>query len=210
MLPDGIRLFVKTLDEGISFACDEDRATVEKLGIKSESRYRESLAGRGMVRMALTTALLHDRHGAPYVNLDGVYISLSHSRNMIALAVSDRGPIGVDMEYPREQLYRVASKFLSPEEYLRYRTLPDLLRAWTAKEAIFKAASMPGLTISEVILPDLSIGKIAPPDDYSGDAPVGKSNQSSHSCHKIFSLYSPCLYPAFPYALTLAIAEPTC
>lgn len=81
----------------------------------------------------------HRASGAPSLILPGggsrPWISVSHSRSLAALAVSDR-PVGIDIEAPSPKLERVAERFLSPEELA---SIPNLLRAWTAKEAAFKA-----------------------------------------------------------------------
>ena len=108
--------------------------------------------------------LEHDEHGAPYIKYtykqttenSDTYISISHSSDTCLLAVSDT-PIGIDIESGREQLKRVAKKFLTPDEQKRLSEIASeneiiifLLKTWTAKEAVFKAASLPKLVISEI------------------------------------------------------------
>lgn len=88
---------------------------------------------------------VHDALGAPVIELpDGTlckeYVSLSHSRHTAALAVSPRR-IGIDIEEERPQLGRVAARVLSDDELKQYLQIPHgLLRAWTLKEALFKAS----------------------------------------------------------------------
>lgn len=88
----------------------------------------------------------HDHYGAPFISGICAHISISHGAQTAVLAVSDN-PIGVDIEAPRQQLSRVAAKFILPHD-----TYPSLLHAWTAKEATFKAAGNPQLTISQIAL----------------------------------------------------------
>ncbi len=93
----------------------------------------------------------HDEHGAPVVSGSSAFISVSHCADMVLLAVRAGGPVGADIELPRAQLERIAPKFLTQEEHLRYTTGRDvLLRLWTAKEAVFKAAGEPELTVSRI------------------------------------------------------------
>lgn len=102
--------------------------------------------------------LSHDENGRPYLEgIPGIYISISHSAEECLLAVSNR-PVGIDIEAPREQLQRIAAKFLTPAEQSRGpHDIGVLLRYWTAKEAVFKCADIPSLVISEIELtPDLS------------------------------------------------------
>lgn len=97
----------------------------------------------------------HREDGAPYIEgCDDLYISVSHSREVAVLAVAPY-PIGIDIEEPRQQLIRIAKKFLSEQEYSSLSqengqpTTTELLRAWTIKEAAFKA--LPGETLVTTI-----------------------------------------------------------
>lgn len=92
--------------------------------------------------------LVHDADGSPRLVGADAEISISHSRRYAALMVSTAGRCGVDIEEPRlEQLDRVRTKFLTPDELAAG---VDLLSAWTAKEAVFKAAGTPGLGLSMI------------------------------------------------------------
>ena len=85
-------------------------------------------------------------------------IPIKHSRTTLLLAVSRSGrPIGVDTEAANRtrQLLRVAPRFLAPSQQC-WATDPDLLlRAWTIKEAIYKAAAIAGWPLTEIPLPHL-------------------------------------------------------
>lgn len=87
-------------------------------------------------------------------------ISISHSRTTLLLAVSRSGcPIGVDTEAAdrTRQLLRVAPRFLAPSQQC-WATDPDLLlRAWTIKEALYKAAAIAGWPLTEIPLPKLPL-----------------------------------------------------
>lgn len=100
----------------------------------------------------------HTPDGAPLLILTdsatAPEISISHSIRTVALAVGRAGsPIGVDIEQPRQQLARVVRRFLAPEETaIHAASEENLLRAWTAKEAAFKAAGITGLTLADIRL----------------------------------------------------------
>lgn len=89
----------------------------------------------------------HHDSGVPYlVGREDISLSVSHSRDYAAIAFSIRRTIGVDIEQWREQLVRVAPRVLSESEMAVYGVSSDLLlRAWTMKEALYKAALTPGL-----------------------------------------------------------------
>lgn len=84
-------------------------------------------------------------------------ISITHSRDLVAVAVAPAGcHVGVDAENTGRdrQLRRVASRFLSPDQLPHWGATPEsLLRAWTIKEALYKAALIPGLPLEEIPLP---------------------------------------------------------
>lgn len=106
--------------------------------------------------------LTHAPDGHPVLTIGKrtVSISISHCRDEAVVAISDGDePIGVDIETARQQLRRVAPKFLNNEELnAAGTTLHSLLRAWTAKEAVYKAALTPGLPLHDIRLDTPSAG----------------------------------------------------
>ena len=108
-------------------------------------REREQGAVLALLRHALgeDCTLGHRPDGAPFVaERPSVFISVSHSMHYAALAIA-HCPIGIDLEEPREQLRRVASRVFSPEELSACPTLFVLTRAWTLKEALYKLSPSP-------------------------------------------------------------------
>ncbi|MDE7407917.1 MAG: 4'-phosphopantetheinyl transferase superfamily protein [Muribaculaceae bacterium] len=95
----------------------------------------------------------HDSHGAPYLTDSACHISISHCTSHIAVTFHPTLRHGVDVELPRQQLLRIRPRFLSSAELRHYTSLNDLLRAWTMKEAVYKAAAWPGLHLRHIILP---------------------------------------------------------
>lgn len=75
---------------------------------------------------------------------DKCFFSLSHSKNVVAAAVSD-GPVGVDIEFMErsfsDKLYK---KILTEKEISEYINMEKseqknyLIKKWTAKESLFK------------------------------------------------------------------------
>lgn len=109
------------------------------------------------VRMALKSLgiSLHDlsfnTKGEP--QLPNAFCSLSHCQEY-AIAVVGDAPLGVDVESYREQIVRVAPKFVHVNEQssiLAEKEIPLLTRLWTAKEAVYKAMRHPGLSFATQI-----------------------------------------------------------
>lgn len=121
-----------------------------------EKRRREKAAAAVAVSRILGSeaVISHCADGHPCV--DGIpgSLTVSHAGNLLVAAFSVDNVIGIDIEYPREALGRVARKFLSESEREKYDTLPLMLRAWTIKEAVYKAALVKGLSLFDIILPD--------------------------------------------------------
>ena len=84
--------------------------------------------------------------GAPLIEKDGkvldTALSLSHCRTHALLALAPAGvELGVDIEEDRPQLQRVLPRVLSARELEVYASTPlGRLKAWTMKEALYKAA----------------------------------------------------------------------
>lgn len=123
------------------------------------TRLAEAKASKILLRRVFgeKAILAHDPDGRPSV--EGVdftgMISISHSHTTYRLAVTHNPDIsiGIDVETWREQLKRVAPKFLTVEEQNYYVSPQSLLLAWTTKEAVYKAARIPGLALKEITLP---------------------------------------------------------
>lgn len=147
MLPDCFRLGTTTI-----------HATTLPCGLsRHEKRDAEIRAVAMLIRKAFgeKETLSHLPSGAPYIAGSGKQISITHGAGYALLAINDSRPIGIDIESPRPTLKRISRRFLGRSEVQIYNASSStLLDAWTAKEAIFKALGMPGLTITDIILPD--------------------------------------------------------
>lgn len=115
-------------------AGDDQRSTARDLLLE--------LAGALLDR---TAVLEYEPTGRPSV--DGLAVSISHSRTLVAVAASAVGPVGVDVEdvYPRE-VAGLARRWFDPAELEWMARQPDELTAfltlWTAKEAVGKALGL--------------------------------------------------------------------
>lgn len=135
----------------------EEWARAERF--RDESRRRAFLAGRVLLRGMLHRAfpdlepaaipLELTAEGKPFCPLPGApHFNLSHTVHTVGVAVSGRGPVGLDLEdmtrpvkaealarrwfHPEEQAFCEASGF-SPEAFFRI---------WTRKEALGKAVGL--------------------------------------------------------------------
>ncbi len=84
-------------------------------------------------------------HGPPRVVGAPVWASVSRAGGLLAVAVGDGGPVGVDIETPRAaSVATVAQVALHPDERLDDDV--QATRTWVRKEAVLKALGL-GLTV---------------------------------------------------------------
>ena len=84
---------------------------------KSQQRRKERLAVRLLLLQAGITGLAYEESGKPYL-VDGPYISISHSRDWVCVALHDSRPIGIDLECFSDRMLALAQRFMNEEEYL--------------------------------------------------------------------------------------------
>ena len=81
-------------------------------------------------------------HGKP--EADGIYFNLSHSGDFVVCAVSDRHPVGCDIELIKNIEGHVGERFFSSMENERLNTVSEdkrdeeFIRLWTLKESYLK------------------------------------------------------------------------
>ena len=173
-------------------------------------RYREFLQSRLLLRHALSDVVagrlspgdwrITERSGQPPLIEEtlelGWHYSLSHSRNWIAIALSNRAPCGVDLEYHRDRrnLLELAGHWFHPEEARALadqtdtRQLATFYRFWTLKEALIKSRQQ---SVFSGLLDRCRFSDC--PDNAPFDGPVARHFQ----------------LPAFPFSLALVTGEDT-
>lgn len=131
----------------------EALATAEELqsvaSFCSCSRRRERLAWRALLRESLgeQVEVRYQESGAPIIlNSPYKYISVSHSRTHVAIALSHT-PCGVDIESLDRDFSKVESRYLCDEE--RVLSCEEWWSAavWCAKETLYKVAQPEGVDL---------------------------------------------------------------
>lgn len=132
-------------------------------GAAKDVRRPESLVWRLLLKQALydlavtddpeamLTNLRATAGGKPYAEGARFDFSPTHTAGLVALAIGDCGPIGLDAEAPRgrdvSRLARAADRWFTPAENRRVQSAIQnrpqeaeavFLRVWTAKEALVK------------------------------------------------------------------------
>ena len=131
-----------TLSQG-----EEERLTT----IHSQKKQREFLAIRHLLQQAQlpTTALYYTPEGKP--QLEGQYISITHSQDFVMIALSPR-PIGIDIERCTPRILRLALRFTpwqAPPDMDELTQIQAYTQLWTIKEALYKIADLPSVRFYE-------------------------------------------------------------
>lgn len=171
------------LDENLS------KITIEHLRL-------EFLVGRLCVQELCKTlniqfkSVKKDEHGKPFMEGSDWEMSLTHSKNFIAVAVHPKKPIGVDIEKPSEKLKKIMPRLFSVDENKQVED--DLIKMswfWSAKEALYKLYGKRGIDFKENLFLQLTS------DDFTG-----KIILENYETNHIFTVEA-----IFDYFLVIAI-----
>ncbi len=113
--------------------------------ITNKNKRLEWLAGRVLVKdlfnsMGLSfQGITKDQYGKPSPRGYDYHLSLSHSFPFVATLVDKSGPVGIDLEQPKDKLLRIAHRILNSQE--QNDAGDDIVKHcvyWCAKEALIK------------------------------------------------------------------------
>lgn len=117
---------------------------------KADKRKIEYLAARLLIHHILNkkAEIRYNKAGKPFLAGDTRHISISHSKNLVVIIVSEN-KTGIDTELCNRNMERVAGRFLSETERNNIAGLADAQTAkviyWGAKESIFKCTEQQGI-----------------------------------------------------------------
>lgn len=154
-------LFSKiSLDNGLQIVVWHLTETLEELGVLTPltpeeresweaisvpAKKREFLAGKYVLERACALldiayrGMEKDEHGKPHLAGREFEISLTHTEDFIAVVFSRFSAVGIDLEKPREQVFRVLPRLYSSEEVSTVGESLELATIyWSAKEALYK------------------------------------------------------------------------
>lgn len=125
------------------------------LSITSEARKIEWLSTRLLIQELLRgneADIIYDENGKPHLESKHPFISISHSKGMCALFLSEQ-PNGVDLQIFNSRIDTIKDKFLNPSEITLIKdNVDDLHYFWCAKEAVFKAHGRKKIYLKDHIL----------------------------------------------------------
>jgi len=111
--------------------------------MKSELHQRGFLSIRHLLKeVGLNDAdLVYDEFGKPHLK-NGKYISITHSFTFTGIIISDKIPVGIDIEKQRDKILKIAHRFTPFQEYKTIANhdalISKLTIVWGAKESLYK------------------------------------------------------------------------
>ena len=105
--------------------------------------------------------ITYKNNGKPSLN-SKYNISISHSHEIAAVAISDNSKIGLDVQLKESKIFNIQNKFLNKYEKSNIGddpTVDILTMVWTSKESIYKALGLKGISFSKNIKIDKVIEK---------------------------------------------------
>jgi 4'-phosphopantetheinyl transferase len=144
---------IDELNQRVSLSAS-DQATLA--GFKSDYRKQEWLTTRVLVKQLLSTSeeisITYNSNGKPQLVNSQYSISISHTKNFVAVLLSEKEHIGIDLETIQPRIEKISKKFITPEEEKFIEPDKKLIYQhvfWGTKEVLFKIYSKGELNFLE-------------------------------------------------------------
>ncbi|WP_026954153.1 4'-phosphopantetheinyl transferase family protein [Algoriphagus vanfongensis] len=154
-------LAIKIIEDrsGIDLDFLSFREKLSLANISHEQKKQEWITARLAIKEALDLMAIpypgffKDEHGKSHSMSGGGYVSLSHTMGLAGAIYHRDSPVGIDMDFVREKILRIGTRFLDPKEidFLHHDPVHYTL-AWSAKESIFKCQGKRGVSFRDNIL----------------------------------------------------------
>jgi len=147
-----------TLSKGIILT---DKSNLRVNSMKSELHQRGFLSVRHLLNEVgyADADLIYDEFGKPHLK-DGKHISITHSFTFSGIIISDKHPVGIDIEMQRDKIKKIAHKFTPIETYIETdeMLIKKLTVVWGAKESLYKIYGKKKLRFLEhIFIKDFSL-----------------------------------------------------
>lgn len=152
-----IKIIESQEEEALDFLSFREKLSFAN--ISHPEKRKEWATARMAIRDALEVlrvpypGFFKDEHGKSQVMNGNGFVSLSHTVGLAGAIFHRDTPVGIDMDFIREKILKIGSRFLdkSEIEFLEKDPLHYTM-AWSAKESIFKCQGKRGVSFRENIL----------------------------------------------------------
>lgn len=119
-----------------------------------ERRKKDLIIARYLLQTILPKAeIAYLDNGKPWIKGGGTYLSISHTKDLVAIIINPHKQVAIDIEYIHPRVEKVKQRYLSEQELTVANTTRLLTLYWSAKECLFKLDDKQGLDFKN----DLSI-----------------------------------------------------
>ncbi len=127
--------------ENLLLNLDSYKSELDKL--RSPKRRVEFLTSRIVINTVFNAVVkvLYDLNGKPFLENELAHISISHSKNWVAVIHHPTRKVGIDIECPTARINKIAHRFLNQieqEDFSRNDQNKEVQLIWSAKEALYK------------------------------------------------------------------------
>ena len=147
----------ETLDELLEIA-GINKMELEEVGQKNIKRQQEWITIRFLLKKIIgdekKIELKYDEFGKPFLNGIKKNISVSHTKQFVAVIVHNKKKIGIDIEIINSRIEKIKHKFLSEKENewtAENYSLEKLFIIWGAKESAFKIYGEGGIDFKKML-----------------------------------------------------------
>ena len=164
--------FEETISQGLTFLIWKIEESEEELlenlhldevefqdfdSLKVSTRRLEWLGARNALKVLLKEygQFFHykDEFGKPHLRDSSIGVSMSHAKGYGGAVINLAGPVGLDIEWVRPQISKIAKKFTNePEANWANGDETKLTQIWAAKEALYKLHGRTQLAFAEQLL----------------------------------------------------------
>lgn len=153
----GIWKMDETISELISLFPPQYRAEAENSikSIGSNQRALELLSSRIMLLHLLgeVKVILNQDDGKPYLEDNSYNISISHTKDYVAILLHNKLSVGIDIETISDRVERIANRFISDLEYINPKhKITHLLLHWSTKECLYKLINEQGVDFKQQLI----------------------------------------------------------
>lgn len=146
----GIRKISETSDELLDLLEHKDWYLPRIRQMMTENRKREWLTVRVLLKALAgeEKEIAYTESGKPYLADRSYHISISHTKEYVAVALSKHHFVGIDIEYISPRIQKIKDRFMSDEERTGISPENEIVHSllhWSAKESMFKALNEPAV-----------------------------------------------------------------
>ena len=155
------------------FARDSRRFTAARAALRL-------ILGQYLERAPACVEFAYGASGKPFLRDTTLRFNVSHSADIVLVAVADGCEVGVDVERmrPQPEIHRIAELVFPAREFAELQSAPVeaqndvFFRLWTRNEARLKASSLAFGSVRQETHDDWSVCPIVPEEGYIGAVAV--------------------------------------